>query len=132
MLQSTNQDVHPPYVMVQGISPPIGYRLFERLWIGRCTHMHKSALHSPSTTIRQFRQSLLVSGGVGSTYFSRQPFGGVFPVAANLACCSASQRLRRSARMRSSSFDAGSVALCFSRHSAVSLPSTAAFSTAAR
>src|SRR5690242_12472749 len=54
----------------------------------------------------------LVSGAAGSTYFSRQPFGGALLAAANLESWSSSHFRRRSARMRSSNFDAGSVLGC--------------------
>ena len=74
----------------------------------------------------------VVSGGVGSTYFSRQFFGGSFLAAANLASWSASHFWRRSVRMRARSFEAGSFVGCLARHSSVNLPSTAALRTAAR
>ena len=69
-----------------------------------------------------------VSGLAGSGYLSCQPFGGFLPCELNLASCLASQRARRSDRMRSSSCAPSSAGTFLFRQFAVSWPSTAAFS----
>jgi len=78
----------------------------------------------------------LVSGCTGSGYFFCQSLGWGLPCSANLASCLASQWARRASRMRSSSWAPVSCSLfcwrCVSRQSAVSAPSTAAFSSDCR
>ena len=69
----------------------------------------------------------VVSGCTGSGYFFCQSLGGVLPCSANLASCLASQRARRSVRMRVSSCAPVSDGVFLARQSAVSAPSTAAF-----
>ena len=59
----------------------------------------------------------------------RHSFGGSLPCALNFSNCRASQRDRRSRRMRVSNSAPVSCGGCCARHSAVSEPSTAAFSS---
>jgi len=73
----------------------------------------------------RFARYAATSGPAGSQY-------RVFVWFLAFARWSASQRARRSAKMRRSSSVPVSVAGCAARHSAVSSPSTAAFSTDAR
>src|ERR1700674_3058086 len=72
------------------------------------------------------------SGMAGSAYFAFQLLEGSWSLALNFDVRSVTHRRRRTARMRSSSSVAGSGFGCHLRHSAVSVPSTAAFKTEAR
>src|SRR5438105_3661883 len=55
---------------------------------------------------------LVVSGPVGSLYLACQPLGGCLPSLAYLPSCPSSHLRRRSARIRCSSSEAGSVSGC--------------------